>query len=219
MPHLATDDNVKLYYEETGSGAPVVFVHEYAGDYRSWEPQVRHLAKRYRCITFNARGFPPSEVPQEVASYSQRRAADDIRAVLDALKIDKAHIVGLSMGGLATLHFGLAYPDRARSLLVAGAGYGSEKGEKEKFRNEAVIIAGQAREGGHGGVRGGLRLRPHPRAVREQGPARLCRVQGDAGRALGQGLGQHPARRAARAALGLRARGRGSPSSPCRCWS
>ena len=86
MPHLATDDNVKLYYEETGSGAPVVFVHEYAGDYRSWEPQVRHLAKRYRCITFNARGFPPSDVPHEVASYSQRRAADDIRAVLDALE-------------------------------------------------------------------------------------------------------------------------------------
>jgi pimeloyl-ACP methyl ester carboxylesterase len=148
MPHLATDDNVKLYYEETGSGAPVVFVHEYAGDTRSWEPQVRHLAKRYRCIAFNARGFPPSEVPPEVASYSQRRAADDIRAVLDALKIDKAHIIGLSMGGLATLHFGLAYPDRARSLLVAGAGYGSEKGEKEKFRNEAVIIAGKLEKEG-----------------------------------------------------------------------
>ena len=129
MPHLATDDGVKLYYEETGSGTPVVFVHEFAGDYRSWEPQVRYLARRYRCIAFNARGWPPSDVPQEVASYSQARACDDIRAVLDALKIDKAHIVGLSMGGLATLHFGLTYPDRARSLLVAGAGYGSERGE------------------------------------------------------------------------------------------
>ena len=148
MPHLATDDNVKLYYEETGSGAPVVFVHEYAGDYRSWEPQVRHLAKRYRCIAFNARGFPPSEVPHEVASYSQRRAAADIRAVLDALKIDKAHIVGLSMGGLATLHFGLTYPERARSVLVAGAGYGSEPSEREKFRAEAVVIAGKLEKDG-----------------------------------------------------------------------
>src|SRR6186997_16885 len=136
MPHLVTDDNIKLYYEDTGSGAPVVLVHEYAGDYRSWEPQVRHLAKRYRCIAFNARGFPPSDVPQDVASYSQHRAADDIRAVLDALKIDKAHIVGLSMGGLATLHFGLAYPDRALSLVVAGCGYGAEPGKRQQFHDE-----------------------------------------------------------------------------------
>src|SRR6476619_4693727 len=141
MPHLTTDDGVKLYYEETGKGIPIVFIHEFAGDVRSWEQQVRHFSKYYRCITFNARGYPPSDVPKDQEKYSQERAADDIRAVLDALKIDKAHIVGLSMGGLATLHFGLAYPERARSLLVAGAGYGSEKGEREKFRNEAVIIA------------------------------------------------------------------------------
>jgi pimeloyl-ACP methyl ester carboxylesterase len=148
MPLLTTDDGVKLYYEETGSGAPVVFVHEFAGDYRSWEPQIRYLSRRYRCIAFNARGWPPSEVPQEVASYSQARACDDIRCVLDQLTIDKAHIVGLSMGGLATLHFGLTYPNRARSLLVAGAGYGSERGEREKFRNEAVLIAGKLEKEG-----------------------------------------------------------------------
>ena len=85
-------------------------MHEFAGDYRSWEPQVRYLSRRYRCIAFNARGWPPSDVPQDVASYSQARACDDIRSVLDGLKIDKAHIVGLSMGGFATLHFGLTYP-------------------------------------------------------------------------------------------------------------
>src|SRR5262245_55818285 len=141
MPNLTTDDGVQLYYEETGKGAPIVFVHEFAGDLRSWEPQVRYLSRRYRCIAFNARGFPPSDVPQEVASYSQARACDDIRALLDGLKIDKAHIVGLSMGGLATLHFGLTYPGRAFSLLVGGAGYGSEPGEREKFRAEAVVIA------------------------------------------------------------------------------
>src|SRR5262245_49714808 len=141
MPFLTSDDGVKLHYEETGSGIPIVYVHEFAGDSRSWEPQVRYLSRRYRCITFNARGWPPSEVPPDVASYSQARARDDIRSVLDHLRIDKAHVVGLSMGGFATLHFGLTYPDCARSLLVAGAGYGSEKGEKEKFRNEAVAIA------------------------------------------------------------------------------
>jgi len=148
MPHISTDDGVKLYYEETGSGAPIVFVHEFAGDYRSYEPQMRYFARRYRCIAFNARGWPPSDVPQEPARYSQARACDDIRCVLDALKIDKAHIVGVSMGGLATLHFGLTYPQRAFSLLVAGAGYGSEKGEREKFRSEAVIIAAKLEKEG-----------------------------------------------------------------------
>jgi pimeloyl-ACP methyl ester carboxylesterase len=148
MPHLTTDDGVRLYYEEAGSGAPVVFVHEFAGDYRSWEPQVRYLSRRYRCIAFNARGWPPSDVPQEVSRYSQARACDDIRSVLDALKIDKAHIIGLSMGGFATLHFGLTYPSRARSVLVAGAGYGSEPGEREKFRGEATVIAAKLEKDG-----------------------------------------------------------------------
>ena len=141
MPFITADDDVKLYYEEVGSGSPMVFVHEYAGELRSWEPQLRYFSRRHRCIAFNARGYPPSDVPQALTSYSQRRACDDIRAVLDGLKIDKAHIVGLSMGGYATLHFGLVYPDRALSLLVAGAGYGSEMDQREKFRHEARVIA------------------------------------------------------------------------------
>jgi pimeloyl-ACP methyl ester carboxylesterase len=148
MPHLMTDDNVELYYEEVGSGTPIVFVHEFAGDYRSWEPQLRYFARRYRCIAYNARGYPPSEVPAGTSSYSQARACDDIRCVLDQLRLDRAHIVGLSMGGLAVVHFGLTYPERARSLLVAGAGYGSEAGERDKFRAEAETIAGKLeREG------------------------------------------------------------------------
>src|SRR5262249_47302520 len=125
MPHLTTDDNVKLYYEETGTGIPIVFVHEFAGDIRSWEPQVRHFGQRYRCIAYNARGYPPSDVPSEPEKYSQMRAVHDIRAVLDGLKIDKAHIVGLSKGGFATAHFGYTYPDRARSLVIGGCGYGA----------------------------------------------------------------------------------------------
>lgn len=141
MPHLTTDDGVKLYYEETGRGIPVVFVHEFAGDYRSWEPQVRYFGRYYRCITVNARGYPPSEVPKEAEKYSQARARDDIRAVLDALKIDKAHIVGLSMGGFATLHFGFTYPDRARSLAIAGCGYGAAPEKRAQFAEEAEASA------------------------------------------------------------------------------
>ena len=105
MPHLTTDDGIKLYYEEVGSGIPIVFVHEFAADLRSYEGQMRYFGQRYRCIAYNARGYPPSDVPEDGERYSQERARDDIRAVLNALKIDKAHIVGLSMGGFATLHF------------------------------------------------------------------------------------------------------------------
>src|SRR3954462_14024924 len=141
MPHLTSDDGVRLYYEETGKGIPIVFIHEFAGDYRSWEQQVRYFARYYRCITVNARGYPPSDVPPDGEKYSQARARDDIRAVLDALKIDKAHVVGLSMGGFATLHFGFTYPDRARSLVIAGCGYGAAPDKRAQFAAEAEASA------------------------------------------------------------------------------
>ncbi|HLZ02592.1 MAG TPA: alpha/beta hydrolase [Bradyrhizobium sp.] len=148
MPYATTDDGVRLYFEETGSGSPVIFVHEFAGDLRSFEPQMRHFGKRYRAIAFNARGFPPSEVPEHVSSYSQARAADDILAVLDRIDAAKAHIVGLSMGGFATLHFGLRHPERALSLCVGGCGYGAEPDKRETFRAEADVIAGALRKEG-----------------------------------------------------------------------
>ncbi len=148
MPHARTDDGVGLHYEETGSGTPVIFVHEYAGDWRSWEPQLRHFGQRYHAIAYNARGYPPSDVPGDVAAYSQTRAADDIAAVLDHLKIDKAHVVGLSMGGFATLHFGFRHPARARSLTVAGCGYGAERDQRDRFRAEVQAVAGFIRDNG-----------------------------------------------------------------------
>jgi pimeloyl-ACP methyl ester carboxylesterase len=141
MPFARTDDGVKLYYEETGAGAPMVFVHEFAADHRSWELQMRHFGQRYRCVTFGARGYPPSDVPEKPESYSQNRATDDILAVMDHLKIDKAHVVGLSMGGFATLHFGFRHPTRALSLVVAGVGYGAEKDQQAKFRGEVEVVA------------------------------------------------------------------------------
>jgi pimeloyl-ACP methyl ester carboxylesterase len=146
MPHITTDDGVKLFYQEVGTGIPIVFVHEFAGDVRSWEAQFRHFGQRYRCIAYNARGFPPSDVPDSVGRYSQTRARDDIRAVLDGLKIDKAHIVGLSMGGFATLHFGFTYPDRARSLVIGGCGYGAAPDQRNKFTEEAEAAAARFAE-------------------------------------------------------------------------
>src|ERR1700722_10775014 len=148
MEHLTTDDGVKLYYEEAGSGTPVVFVHEFAGDIRSYEPQLRYFSRRYRCIVYNARGYPPADVPENCESYSQQRACDDIRAVLYGLKIEKAHIVGISMGGFAALHLGFAYPERALSLVVAGCGYGAEPGKRQQFADETARTATSIAEKG-----------------------------------------------------------------------
>ncbi len=143
MPYLTTDDQVKLYYEDSGAGRPILFIHEFSGDYRAWELQVRYFARSYRCITYNARGYPPSEVPNSVDKYSQRRAVDDAVGVLDHLKIEKAHIVGLSMGGFAALNFGIHYPERAFSLVVGAAGMGAEPDKAAQFRQEVEVVAGR----------------------------------------------------------------------------
>ncbi len=141
MAYATAEDGVRLYYEETGSGRTIIFVHEFAGDMRSWEPQMRHFGRSYRCISYNARGYPPSDVPPEHTSYSQVRAVDDIKAVLDAAGADDAHVIGLSMGGFATLHFGFRHPKRARSLCVGGCGYGAEPEQSDRFKDEAEATA------------------------------------------------------------------------------
>ncbi|MEP7328402.1 MAG: alpha/beta hydrolase [Betaproteobacteria bacterium] len=143
MSHANTSDGLRLYFEEAGSGTPIVFVHEFGGSYRSWEPQMRHFARKHRCITFAARGYPPSDVPADAEVYSQLQAVHDIVAVLDAANIDRAHVVGLSMGGFAALHFGLEAPQRALSLVVAGAGYGAEKQFEKYFRDVSLEVAKQ----------------------------------------------------------------------------
>lgn len=125
MPYVSAPDGVRLYYEEAGSGTPVIFVHEYAGDWRTWEPQMRHFSRLHRCITFSQRGYLPSDVPTDPAQYSQDIQRDDVIAVLDHLKIDKAHIVGHSMGAATALHVGIHYPERCLSVTAAGCGYGS----------------------------------------------------------------------------------------------
>ena len=148
MPFATADDGVRLHYEETGSGTPLIFVHEFAGDHRSWEAQLRHFGRRYRAVSFAARGYPPSDVPESPAAYSQVRAADDILSVLDHLGLERAHVCGLSMGGFATLHFGLRHPARAVSLCVAGCGYGAEPEQREAFRAEAEAIVEVLRRDG-----------------------------------------------------------------------
>jgi pimeloyl-ACP methyl ester carboxylesterase len=141
MPYLTTDDGIKLYYEEAGEGLPLVCVHEFGGDYRSFEPQMRFFARSYRCITYSARGYPPSDIPESVDRYSQDRAVADIRAVMDALKIDRAHLIGVSMGASAVLHFSLRHPDRTRSAVLGGCGSGSAPGVRAAFQAESDATA------------------------------------------------------------------------------
>jgi len=152
MSFATTRDNVRLHYEEVGTGTPIVFVHEFAGDWRAWEPQMRYFARRYRCVTFSFRGYHPSDVPPEKSSYGYEKFRDDVIAVMDHLRIDKAHICGLSMGGYATLNVGMTYPQRALSLTMAGTGSGSERGVLEEFRKSSEATAAEYEMVGSEGV-------------------------------------------------------------------
>jgi len=141
MPFAVTSDKVQLYYEEVGQGTPILFVHEFAGDHRSWEPQLREFGKRYRCIAYAARGYPPSDVPPSPDAYSYQHVMRDAVAVLDHLKIEQAHIVGLSMGGYITLQFALNHPNRVRSMTLAGTGSGSERWYTDTFHKNSRELA------------------------------------------------------------------------------
>jgi proline iminopeptidase len=148
MPYAITSDKVRLYYEEVGQGEAVLFVHEFAGDHRSWERQLREFGKRYRCIAYAARGYTPSDVPAAGDVYSYRHVMRDCVAVLDHLKIEQAHIVGLSMGGYTTLQVALNHPSRVRSMTLAGTGSGSARWYTEQFHQHSRELAAQfEREG------------------------------------------------------------------------
>ncbi len=141
MPTTVTDDGVQLYFEDTGAGTPILFLHEFAGDHRSWEPQVRRFSRTHRCLVPAARGFPPSDVPTDPAAYSQARAVADALAVLDAADVERAFVVGNSMGGFCALHFALRHPDRTLGAVVAGCGYGAHPDKEATFREESEKVA------------------------------------------------------------------------------
>ncbi|HTP63709.1 MAG TPA: alpha/beta hydrolase [Burkholderiales bacterium] len=147
MPY-AQSTGARLYYEETGTGYPVIFVHEYGADHREWEHQVRFFSRDYRCIAYAARGYPPSDVPDDPKLYGQDHSADDIVAVLRHLGIARAHVVGLSMGAFATLRCGLRHPEAASALVVAGCGSGSNLAQLADWRRlQAETSARLAKEG------------------------------------------------------------------------
>lgn len=151
MSFFTTSDGVRLFHEETGRGHPIVFVHEFAGDSRSYEAQIRHFSRRYRCVVYNARGYPPSEAPALAAGYSQDKARDDLIGLIEHLGLGRAHVVGVSMGGFAALHAAIARPDLLSAIVVAGSGYGAYPPTRDKFRADMEATAAAfAAEGAEG---------------------------------------------------------------------
>jgi pimeloyl-ACP methyl ester carboxylesterase len=174
MPFVDSD-RARLYFEEVGAGYPLIFVHEFAADCREWEPQLRFFSRSHRCIAYNARGYPPSEVPESPEHYGWEFAADDIAAVMTGLSIERAHVIGLSMGGYAALQFGLRHPGKASALVAAGAGSGSPPSLQEEWRRQSLTnaqgflyrgMAAMAEEMGVGPTRIQLK-RKDPRGWRE----------------------------------------------------
>lgn len=148
MPKIKMNDGTNLYYEEAGTGTPVVFVHEFAGDYRTWESQVRYFSRLHRCVTYSQRGYPPSDVPTDPDRYGQDIARGDVIALMDALGIAKAHVVGHSMGAYTALHVGIHHPGRCLSVTAAGCGWGSlpDPSAREAMRKVALENANMFRE-------------------------------------------------------------------------
>ena len=150
MPR-ATLDGVTLAYAEAGEGFPLVWCHEFAGSRESWDPQVRFFARRYRVITYNARGYPPSDVPESPDAYSEEHAVEDLYRLLRSLRIERAYIGGLSMGATTSLRFGLRHPEMTRALIVASGGTGST--DPPRFKGQCEDLAAQIESGGMAALR------------------------------------------------------------------
>ena len=174
MPYVQSD-GARLYYETAGSGTPIVFVHEFSGDLWSWEKQIQHFSRRYHCVAFNARGYPPSDVPTSSRHYSHSKAVDDVAAVMRHLKLEKAHIVGCSMGSRTALDFGLRYPQMAMSVTMIGIGSGGDPRQAD-FKEKAEARAKLYEEGGLAEVLKGLSEAPNRIQLKAQESARLCRI-------------------------------------------
>ncbi len=151
MPYVDAT-GARLYVEESGYGYPIIFIHEFGSDIRGWETQARYFSRAYRCIAYNARGYLPSDVPEDAALYGWEFAVDDIAAVMRGLNIERAHVVGSSMGGYAALQFGLRYPEKASAIVAAAVGSGSLPSQRDAWLRETTVLARIFTERGMGAM-------------------------------------------------------------------
>ena len=178
MPQATAADGTKLYYESQGSGPAIIFVHELAGTCHSFDLQVAALKGKYRCITFNARGYPPSDVPGSVNAYSQDIAAEDIGAVLDAAGEKDAHVMGVSMGSAAALQFALAHPNRVRSAVLCSIGSGSDAKPDEYVANMEAMAA-RVEKNGMDQIRQNFTTSPARLKLKEKSPIEYEKFLGE----------------------------------------
>jgi pimeloyl-ACP methyl ester carboxylesterase len=195
MAFVTTSDGVKLHVEEEGEGFPILFIHEFAGDHRSWRPQVEAFRARYRCITYDARGYLPSDVPEDPDAYSYVKGRDDAIAVLDGLGAERAHVVGLSMGGFNALQLGIHHPDRVSALVVASAGSGANPDTRAEFQAETEVVAAAFRTYGSEAMARTLGVGPSRVQLQNKNP--------EAWAAFVQQLGEHSAAGSAFTILGV----------------
>ena len=140
MPY-AESAGAKLYFEESGYGYPIIFIHEFASDLRGWDAQIGHFSRSYRCIAYNARGYPPSDIPEDPLSYGWERAVDDVEALMRHLGIEQAHLIGLSMGGYTALQFGLRYPEKVSAIVAGSVGSGCHPAHRDAWLRETSVLS------------------------------------------------------------------------------
>lgn len=198
LTKVTATDGVTLSVAVVGNGEPIVFVHEFSGNMLSWAPQVAQLSRSYRCVCFNARGYPPSEVPKLIDAYGQDRAADDVVNVMNALDIDSAYLVGLSMGGFAALHLAIRHLEKVRALVIAGCGYGAKPKEQTGYFTAMNREADRAEEIG---------MTAYANELANSGYAKLLRAKDEkAWRQFEQQLATHSANGMAMTLRGVLAR-------------
>ena len=197
MPRIDAG-GIALYYERAGSGPPLLFVHEFAGDYRSWAPQVAAFRDRFTCVTYSARGYPGSEVPEGPAAYSQAQQVADCSALIAALELGPVHLAGLSMGGSVAVQMGLHHREQVRSLTIAGCGSGAMPEHAAGFLADQAALATEFESAGSRAVA--------ERYARRPSRCRLAEKDAAAGRAFVDHLASHDAAAAALTIRGVQMR-------------
>ena len=158
MAYLQRGD-VRLYYEDHGSGTPILLTHGFGASTGMWRGQVEAFQSRYRLIPWDMRGHGQTECPEDLFNYSQALTDDDMAALLDHLEIDQAVITGHSLGGFMSLSFNVAHSDRVKALVLQGCGPGYRREEPRLAWNErAERRARTLEEGGLAALGGGAEV-------------------------------------------------------------